>query len=142
MFQECFKKDLRVRQGRLRGVPRDLQVKSKGGSRVSKISSKGVSREFQRRFKEVSREFKECLKWASREFEKKFQGCVKNISTIIFFLILLLHSTHRSYLSRRSTCFFNKTSITIFLSSIYIVSSRTQETCIVSPQWTLNATFN
>ena len=60
-YLECFKevsRGLRVFQGNLRGVPRDLQAIFEGASRISKRSSKDVSSEFQRCF---SRMFKECL---------------------------------------------------------------------------------
>ena len=71
----------------------------KGDSRLSKRSSKGVSREFEGSIKDVLRVFKESVKRVLRKFQKKVQGCFKNVLMKFCFAKLLLHGSHRSYLS-------------------------------------------
>ena len=93
-----FKKVLRVFQGILRGVPRDLQVWFKGASRVPKRSSEGGWREFHDSLKDVLRKFQGCLKKVLSVFQdqNKFQGRFKNVSMTFCFAMLLLRGSHRS----------------------------------------------
>ena len=62
-------------------------------------SLKGVSWQFQLCFKKVSRVFKESAKCVPRKFQIKFQEFSNT-----FLQFLLLHGSHRSYLSRRRAC--------------------------------------
>ena len=61
--------------------------------------SKKIEGQFQRHSKEVSRAFKESV-----QFQIKCQGCFKNVSMKVCFVILLFHGTHHSYPSRRMAC--------------------------------------
>ena len=58
--------------------------------------------------KEVSRAFKESMKCISRNLNNKFQGCFKNVSMKLYFVILFLHISHRSYPSRRMACWVGR----------------------------------
>ena len=75
---------------------------------MSKRSSKGFSRECQGSFKDILRKFQGCLKKSvkcvSRKFQKKLQGCFENVSMKFCYVILLLHGSHRSYLTRGRAC--------------------------------------
>ena len=86
MFQGSFKC-----VSRWRGVPRDLE-NFKGASQVSKRSS----RQFRRHLKEVLGFFS-VFKKISKKVSMVFQECFNEV----FFAILFLQGSHRSYPSRK-----------------------------------------
>ena len=94
-------------QGRLRGVPSDLEGRFKGASRASKRCSKGVSRDFQGSFKDVLRKYKGCLRKVSSVFQENFKQSFKDVSKMFNEVLLckfVLHGSHCSFPSRRRAC--------------------------------------
>ena len=64
----------------------------------------GGSRPFQRRFKDVSGVLKESIKDILRKFQKQISNVFQERFNEVFFVILLLQGSHRSYPSIRRAC--------------------------------------
>ena len=63
-----------------------------------------IQRVFLGSFKGVKGSFKKVSSVCLGKFQEMFQGFFNNVSLKFCFVILLLHSTHRSYPSRRRAC--------------------------------------
>ena len=98
VFMDCFKEVTRCSKE----VVRVFQGRFKKVSRAFQTIFKGVTWNFQGCIQSVSKVFQKCFKSVSKSVSKVFQQNVQGVSRS-----LMLHGTHRSYLSRRRACFIS-----------------------------------
>ena len=63
-----------------------------------------ASKELERKFQKFSTEVSMLFQGSNINMSKVIQSSLEGVSRKFCFLILLLHGTHRSYLSRRRAC--------------------------------------
>ena len=106
-FQRYFK-DIK---SSFKGVSRKIKGCSKRPSRAIQVRFKGIEKKFKEFFigvfMAVSRVFKDSVKCVPKKIQIKFQEFSRMFQWRFVFALLLLHGSHRSYPSRRRSCFYS-----------------------------------